>query len=314
MHARPRGAAGGARQRAGPRRRPRGDTRGTKLAPPPPGPAKPLQRVPAFRRARPAELCGGVLSGRPPPRAALSGGAGRRRRGGVGQQPAGSALYAPHVSGGCWAVGGLQVLVLAGSQGSCMANGGGTRPSPPPPLHHAGPALPSAHRHAIIVSPETELDLGKQTYQQVVGRGGGLGVVCMRTVAHPPPDCCLLTALLTLPPHPARQVLMEARREGTLLPARHPAVQAVRRVGTRVAQVRRLWDMRLWMPYCRTARLCWMFGCRRNLRVPARPHPWATGRVRRLRRRVPSPPGGAAVGVCGGGLATGAGLAALAAW
>lgn len=51
--------------------------------------------------------------------------------------------------------------------------------------------------HAILVNPEQEIELGQQTFQQV---------------------------------------LAEARMQGTLLSARHPATQAVRRVGVRIAQ------------------------------------------------------------------------------
>ncbi|KAL4855091.1 Mitochondrial metalloendopeptidase OMA1 [Chlorella vulgaris] len=51
--------------------------------------------------------------------------------------------------------------------------------------------------HAILVSPQSEAEMGQQTFQQV---------------------------------------LAEARRNGTLLPPNHRAVQSVRRVGTRIAQ------------------------------------------------------------------------------
>jgi len=52
--------------------------------------------------------------------------------------------------------------------------------------------------HAILVDPETELSLGKQTYSQVIN---------------------------------------QARKTGRLLPSHHPATQAVRRVGTRIASI-----------------------------------------------------------------------------
>ncbi|PSC68549.1 Pentatricopeptide repeat-containing mitochondrial [Micractinium conductrix] len=55
----------------------------------------------------------------------------------------------------------------------------------------------TGRKHAIMVGPESELDLGREAFQQV---------------------------------------LAEAKQQGALLPPRHPASQTVRRIGTRIAQ------------------------------------------------------------------------------
>ena len=121
----------------------------------------------------------------------------------------------------------------------------------PPSTHHTHTRVPLPCRHAILISPQAEMELGRQTFEQV---------------------------------------LAEAAVAGSLLPKNHRATQAVQRVGMRVAKVsgcRCVWGWPGERPVvCERA----SGGCVRRSLHPTPRTPHLTPRTSRLPRPHPGAP------------------------